>query len=462
MSGESSPNLLPPNFSKSKRIVLLCDGTWEDSIRQGYAIPSNISRLARAIKPITDSGKYQMTFYHYGLGTTGNWLDKISGGAVIDQIADVYASLAYNYIEGDEIFLFGFSRGSYMVRALCSFILDFGILTKTGMSEFASAYAAYRSGEFAVAQNKLKENGVLYTENLKVKVLGCFDTVGALGIPHTSSDHKKYEFMNLQLSAGVEHAFHALALEEAREPYIPTLWFFPKGSEFDKHPERYKQTWFTGVHINIGGGNMSKSIMGTDLLTHYLDDTATVSDKVRSETETANVLSDGTLIWMIAQCKDMLDFDIARLHEDILSAKSRYDGEILRHANRAKEESGDLEMAPWNMGPIGDNSKLYISLGRGTRNVGGYAPITKDQQSIETAQYTTHERVHQSVVVRHKRDRAVIKALRHVDVVTESDYNTPEIVIEGTSCERNLKPVEMEVYSDFELEFWDEELQDIQ
>src|SRR5919112_1185335 len=117
-----------------KRLILCCDGTWNtaDQQKDGEACPSNVVRLAYRIAK-RDGDIPQITFYDQGVGT-GNWVDRLSGGAfgngLEDNIHDAYRFLVGNYESGDEIYLFGFSRGAFTARSIVGMIRKCGILRR--------------------------------------------------------------------------------------------------------------------------------------------------------------------------------------------------------------------------------------------------------------------------------------------------------------------------------------------
>ena len=117
-----------------KNIVVCCDGTWNDS--DSAAEFTNVVRIARAIKPIdgrSSPATPQIVYYHSGVGTS-DAVDRVMGGAVglglSRNVRDAYAFLAANYCEGDEIFLFGFSRGAYTARSVAGIIGWVGLIHK--------------------------------------------------------------------------------------------------------------------------------------------------------------------------------------------------------------------------------------------------------------------------------------------------------------------------------------------
>ena len=104
-----------------------------------------------------------------------------------DNVRQAYSFLASNYQGGvysDEIFLFGFSRGAYTVRALAAFVSEIGLLTKRGMDDFALIYGEYRKGpesfaEFTKQRVALNPDGIPWESQrgITIKVVGVFDTV---------------------------------------------------------------------------------------------------------------------------------------------------------------------------------------------------------------------------------------------------------------------------------------------
>jgi uncharacterized protein (DUF2235 family) len=116
----------------NKRIVICADGTWnrpEKNIKKD--IPTNVLRLARAIKPTGKDTMPQQVFYDWGIGS---YYDKVKGGTtgkgIEKNVMDDYRYIVQNYTPGDEIWLFGFSRGAYTVRSLCGLINNCGILKR--------------------------------------------------------------------------------------------------------------------------------------------------------------------------------------------------------------------------------------------------------------------------------------------------------------------------------------------
>jgi uncharacterized protein (DUF2235 family) len=141
-----------------KRIIVCADGTWnerdqmDDQTHLRHA--TNVTKVARAVRARDRNGIDQIVYYHDGVGTHPG-LDKFTGGAfgqgIEGNIRDLYRFLVYNYDDGDEIFLFGFSRGAFTVRTLAGFISAFGMLQKSDDFYVPDLYAEYKRGEAPAA-----------------------------------------------------------------------------------------------------------------------------------------------------------------------------------------------------------------------------------------------------------------------------------------------------------------------
>jgi len=177
-----------------KRLVVCCDGTWQQ-LTSPY--PSNIVKLAQSVKPIASDGVTQVVFYDEGIGTESQ---KVLGGATgvgIDRnIEDGYRFLSLNYVPGDEIYLFGFSRGAYTVRSLAGMIYCSGLLDRPHVTKAHEAYELYRNRGIKPRDQVANEYRQTYGERVPITLVGCFDTVGALGIPGIPAFSKLQEQLN--------------------------------------------------------------------------------------------------------------------------------------------------------------------------------------------------------------------------------------------------------------------------
>ncbi|GBE09140.1 hypothetical protein BMS3Abin11_02271 [bacterium BMS3Abin11] len=102
---------------------------------------------------------------------------------------------------------------------------------------------------------------VQYSRRVPIKFIGVWDTVGALGVKVKLSRHEKrgeFDSHFVRLSRSYEHAYQALAIDEHRKNFSPSLWyhFIPKKAPGKTHtaPPTVEQRWFVGAHSNVGGG----------------------------------------------------------------------------------------------------------------------------------------------------------------------------------------------------------------
>jgi uncharacterized protein (DUF2235 family) len=355
-----------------KRLVICCDGTWNTPAQtdRGRLAPTNVVRLARALEddfdrpgaqPLPADGYRQKIYYDQGVGT-GNfaapvapgfpgaglrrtirslflaaqrwdkhegfrvlplvprqlmrwcaqldaWVGGATGAGLVENVYNAYQFLVDNYNPGDEIFLFGFSRGAYTVRSLAGMLYKCGLVRREPCELLASSTAsgkgrtltcqeaclplcpacqnnrdriievqqAYQARKQEKRENKGKEASqqkttaqqalhalrAEYADPVKIKMVGVWDTVGALGIPKLFSfipdkfrHCEDYSFLDTSINDDIQYAYQALALDERRQLFTPALWAArPPASAFDTNGEpTLHQVWFAGVHSNVGGG----------------------------------------------------------------------------------------------------------------------------------------------------------------------------------------------------------------
>ncbi|MCK4329862.1 DUF2235 domain-containing protein [candidate division WOR-3 bacterium] len=247
----------------NKRIVICSDGTWNtpDQKDEGEYRPSNVVKIARAVDTFSQDEKHQIVFYDEGVGADKWGLDRLTGGAFgrgLDKnILDAYRFLIRNYVGGDEIFLFGFSRGAYTVRSTAGLIRNSGLLKKIHLDKVEEALELYRS-DLHPNDEESEQFRKKYSREIEIKFIGVWDTVGALGIPvgiFRKLTKRRYEFHDVELSKIIKHAYHALAIDEQRGAFRSTLW------ENEQKPgQMIEQVWFAGVHGDVGGGYKDSSL----------------------------------------------------------------------------------------------------------------------------------------------------------------------------------------------------------
>ena len=243
-----------------KRIVICCDGTWNtpDQTDRGMAEPTNVTKLALAI-PRTAGDVAQMLFYHPGIGTSGSWItrlyDGFTGSGISATILEAYRFVIETYEPGDQLFLFGFSRGAFTVRSLAGLMRSCGILRRNAEYAIPQAFRLYRSRTPATHPRQreatLFRRTYAVEEISPIELIGVWDTVGALGNPLLFGNLSPgNRFHDVDLSTKVRHAFQALAIDEERRFFQATLWH----QQPDAVGQRLEQTWFCGTHSNVGGG----------------------------------------------------------------------------------------------------------------------------------------------------------------------------------------------------------------
>jgi len=236
-----------------KRIAICFDGTWnrpEETV--GEEFPTNVLQFARSIRPSDGTGVEQVVFYDWGIGS---YHDQFRAGAtgygLEKNVMDGYRFLVHNYEPGDEIYLFGFSRGAYTARSLCGMINNCSILRKEHGNQIANAFKLYKTRKYTAngSHSMAWKRKYALSERTPIRFVGVWDTVGALGLPSTFFGLIKDKdlFYDREIGSNIQVARHALALDEQREDFEPTIW--------EPQPEvDLEQVWFAGVHSDVGGG----------------------------------------------------------------------------------------------------------------------------------------------------------------------------------------------------------------
>lgn len=272
-----------------KRIVFCFDGTWN---RLDAPSPTNVVAVAQSVLPFSD-GISQLIHYDQGVGTTDRtkWSGGLFGKGLLDNVVDAYTFLVFNYSIGDEIYVFGFSRGAFTARSFVGLLRNCGIMERREASHVQEAIDAYKSR--SIDENRDSDRLVAFRERhspkictseteeawrvqhlpgyvkgsapiLRVRYLGVWDTVGSLGVPDylfvAPIFNKGTLFHDPGLTDMVVSARHAVAIDEERRSFSPTLWDnfedlnaslgFAHGTE----DAPYQQRWFPGVHGAVGGG----------------------------------------------------------------------------------------------------------------------------------------------------------------------------------------------------------------
>jgi uncharacterized protein (DUF2235 family) len=284
-----------------KRFVVCFDGTWQ-SLRQDRL--TNIGKIARSVAHKTEQdGKTveQVVIYSRGIGSNINALDRETwsgaitsnlnkfiggafGGGAEDQIVEAYLRLAFNYEAGDEIYIFGFSRGAFVARSFAGLINCSGILSRVHVERAWDAFRLYQKklphnaseeDKRAFEQERAEFRG-LYGKGVRaedgqrlqvsqpppIHYLGIFDTVVqrgfwsvVLGVPSVG---KRFEFHNLNVAPNVLNARHAIAVDEYRRGFPLCIWTdLEEANARVARTDAFQQRWFIGTHGDVGGGEGS-------------------------------------------------------------------------------------------------------------------------------------------------------------------------------------------------------------
>ncbi|EOD43853.1 putative peptidoglycan binding domain containing protein [Neofusicoccum parvum UCRNP2] len=387
------PSQAPPARREESVTIyedLALAGTWlnsDNGMANGeLAVPSNVTRLSRAIKPISKDGIPQIVYYQFGVGSRGNVINKVingsTGGGLEENVREAYSFLSNNYSPGDEIYLVGFSRGAFTARSIAGLIGEIGILTKKGLGAFVAIFEDvqhrrdrnYRDRNPDIPfsnkpnpsdpayRHELEARG-LTTLGVKIKAIGVWDTVGSLGAPRIGwltrvglqpMQSKEMTFYDTKLSNCIEHAFQALGLDERRAAFSPAVWEKPRDNR-----TILRQVWFPGVHSNVGGGYDDQQL--------------------------ANI----TLSWMVSQLQPFLDFKIKYIFDQ--------EDENDRFYERHHEP-----LRPWSFGEIPNSSAGIYSLGGSAQRTPGQYTAVDPQTGKSTGRplRDTHEYMHASVRAR--------------------------------------------------------------
>jgi uncharacterized protein (DUF2235 family) len=252
-------------MGNGRRLALFLDGTW-NTVNDD----TNVWRMKSLCAVDAD----QICYYSPGVGTSFG--DRLLGGVfgygLDEEVIDAYQWLMENYDLGDHIFIFGFSRGAFTARSLSGFISKCGLLKPGAPISLRQLYERYRKGNTVHTIRELANipDGALsfeekwlkeYSMAIPIWLQGVWDTVGALGVPFgnlPTISRSRYAFLETDLRINNDRAFHALAIDEHRFAFAPTLWTRSVKNDTEAIPPRpldeVEQRWFVGAHADVGGG----------------------------------------------------------------------------------------------------------------------------------------------------------------------------------------------------------------
>ncbi len=284
-----------------KNIIVCADGTGN---KGGYSPDSNVYKIYKAVDKNfsgrADNGDEiceQIVFYDNGVGTEKNKYLRALGGALGfgfgRNVCDLYKYIARNYVEGDRIYFFGFSRGASTVRACNGMINKCGLVKGAGLRNreldalVSEAFEVYKEHKENPQRAENFKNAEQSHGAVPIHFLGVWDTVVALGFPKRTDITGPvtlvmnalfvafeealdfvwpHSFYHYKLTDNVEYAYQALAIDDERTAFWPYVWQ-EKNIEgaADRTRENVEQVWFAGMHSNVGGGYERSGMAGVPL-----------------------------------------------------------------------------------------------------------------------------------------------------------------------------------------------------
>lgn len=271
-----------------RRLVLCLDGTWnstfdETRTEQGTYVlkPTNVLKLCRSVQSRDSAGISQLIFYLTGVGSVprypgaanavysaaDRYLGGVWGAGFESNVEAALDFLNMNYRDGDEVYVFGFSRGAATARGVTQFLgwagglpsredayylpLLFREFIKLRGAGTPQAWIAQKNAELAEGTPSRKPLEPFNV--IPITYLGVWDTVMALGSRFESTGVKNATvsrsfYVDEQPAVHVQVARQALAIDERRYDFRPEVWRRARPGQ------SLQQRWFPGVHGNVGGG----------------------------------------------------------------------------------------------------------------------------------------------------------------------------------------------------------------
>lgn len=253
-----------PDFHTKQRLALFLDGTWNEP-----GDNTNVWRLRSLCAVNSSDGAIQKTYYDAG---PNGFKGGTFGAGVNENVIQAYEWLIENYNPDDEIFIFGFSRGAFTARSIAGFLSKYGLLRPGAPLSVTQMFERYQHADEKTIwklnaevnqgddqnHSDVERLMVKYARCVKIKMIGVWDTVGALGIPafnFQNISRSSLKWHHTGLRQPIEHGFHAMAIDEHRPPFKPTLWTVRQGIKAKPRKlASVEQRWFVGAHANVGGG----------------------------------------------------------------------------------------------------------------------------------------------------------------------------------------------------------------
>ncbi len=273
---------------EKRHIVICCDGTGNE-ISENI---SNVLKLYRTLRKTEKTHPNQLVFYDPGVGTLERpdpfkelrqdiqlVIGLAFGYGLDDNVLGAYQFIVDNHREGDDIYLFGFSRGAYTVRVLAALIHKIGLISRPQSNLAGSGLTAYK--QFStddVVPDQQEDPAAQYARILSVKwptikFVGVWDTVASVIVPRWDrinplklqfSPWSLEELAFVRENPSIEIFRQAISIDERRRMFRPQPWDAGKFRPHRYAPESTwtdqdsVQVWFAGVHSDVGGGYPEK------------------------------------------------------------------------------------------------------------------------------------------------------------------------------------------------------------
>ena len=306
----------------ARQLIICCDGT--NNNLTGRRNDTHVTQLCELLAPETQN---QRLYYDPGVGNPGelpgaSWADRIGrrferlhslafGKGIYEDIAEAYRFIMRNWQPGDEIYLFGFSRGAFAARSVGGLVTQFGILRPDMDGLVATLLHTYFSNreESGIGYERIRAQiRTLYSDsaarNAPVWFVGVWDTVASVGAPLLS---REITAVPTIIGKNYCHVRQALALDEYRRNFRPRPYLIDPSYDYGKAGQSIKQHWFSGAHCDVGGG--------------YRNAEAGLSQQ--------------TLIWMVQEAASCG----LRLGPDVLDAAGQPDPVLLARCLDAQSDS---------------------------------------------------------------------------------------------------------------------------
>ena len=286
--------------SKRRQLIVCCDGT--NNNLTGRTNDTNVTQLCELLASDTQN---QLLYYDPGVGNSGTfpgatWTEQIQqkyerlsslvfGSGIYENIAEAYRFLMRHWQLGDDIFLFGFSRGAFTARSLGGLVTTFGILRPDMEAMVPTLLHVYflkrdterQKARFEALKHQMSDLFASGTaRQASVWFVGVWDTVESVGAPGLFSREisAKATIVNKRFN----HVRQALALDEYRYTFAPRPYWVEQGYDYAAQGQSIAQEWFSGSHCDVGGGYANAHAgLSSQALLWMVDQAATAPCKLR-------------------------------------------------------------------------------------------------------------------------------------------------------------------------------------